>query len=71
MPKYLTKLGADSYTILDGLDFSFVTTWVSEMVDILKTNSITIITSILVLLALVVGAFYLLGLSKKAVKSAK
>jgi len=69
MEKIYTMVG--EYTILGGLDFSFITTWVAEMVDILKTNSVTIFTSILLLLALIVGAFFLLGLSKKAVKSAK
>jgi hypothetical protein len=53
------------------LKFDFITTWVSDMVTLLQTNAITVITAVLVLIALVMGAFWLIGLGKKGVKKAK
>jgi hypothetical protein len=53
------------------LSFTFITDWVSSLVTLLQTNAITVITAVLVLIALVMGAFWLIGLGKKGVKKAK
>lgn len=53
------------------LSFNFITTWVDSLVTLLSTNATTIITALLALVALVVGAFWLIGLGKKAVRQAK
>lgn len=56
---------------METLSFTFMTDWFQDAVELLMTNAVVVITSGLVLVALVVGAFWLLGLAKKGVKQAK
>lgn len=56
---------------METLNFTFIETWVGQLVGLLQTSATTILGSVLVLMALIVGAFFLLGLGKKAVKKAK
>jgi len=51
--------------------FTFIETWVAGLVTDLTASATTIVLSGLGLVALVVGAFFLIGLGKKAVKSSK
>lgn len=53
------------------LTFTFITDWVDDLVALLQSNAITVITAVLVLIALVMGAFWLIGLGKKGVKKAR
>jgi len=56
---------------METLTFTFITDWVDSMITLLRTNAITIIGAMLVLVALIIGAFWLIGLGKKGVKHAK
>jgi len=58
-------------TYMETLNFTFITDWAGDLVDLLRTNSLLIFGVVLVIVALVMGAFFLLGLVKKGVKSAK
>lgn len=55
---------------METLSFTFITEWMDDFVGLLQTNAVTIIGAGLVILALVVGAFWLIGLGKKTVKKA-
>lgn len=52
-------------------DFTFVTGWVSDLVTSLTGSAQTILLAGLGLLGLITGAFFLIGLGKKAVKKSK
>ncbi|MCT4543529.1 MAG: hypothetical protein N4A63_08305 [Vallitalea sp.] len=52
-------------------DFTFVTDWVTSLVTSLTGSSKTVLLAGLGLLGLIVGAFFLIGLGKKAVKKSK
>lgn len=51
--------------------YGFIETWVTGLVTDLTGSATTIIVAGLGLTALIVGAFFLIGLGKKAVKSSK
>lgn len=52
-------------------DYSAITEWFTAMIADVTGSATTILVAFLGLLALVVGAFYLIGLAKKGVRSAK
>ena len=62
------------YTVVDNPMFelvNFVTDGFDGMVTKLMSSTISIITLILVLIALIIGAFWLIGISKKVVRQSK
>lgn len=52
-------------------DFGFVTNWQADLLTSLQENAVIIVGAGLVLAGLIIGAFYLIGLAKKAIKNSK
>jgi len=67
---YLT-ISSENMDLNKSLNFQWFTLFVYELVSKIRESVVIIIVSTLVLLALVVGAFWLLGLSKKIIKKSK
>lgn len=55
----------------DNTRYNFISSWFGEMIEKIRNGSITIFGAFLGLLALIIGTFYLIGLSKKGIKRSK
>lgn len=51
--------------------YTFIETWMTGTITSLTSSATVVVTAGLGLCALIVGAFFLIGLGKKAVKSSK